>query len=112
MLYVGSSTVSIGTTTQSAMLTIAGSSTDTTGGLRVTNSSGTVTLNVRNDGAVFIGTNTSTLNSALICRLGHIGKFRDELLLDFYRWVQSAQMQASMVQQRCASLLIYLQMVR
>jgi len=65
MVYVGSATVSIGTTTQSAMLTVVGSSTDTTGGLQVTNSSGTVTLNVRNDGAVFIVTNTSTLSSAL-----------------------------------------------
>ena len=45
MLYVGSSTVSIGRQHKSAMLTIAGSSTSgTTGGLRVTNSSGTVTL--------------------------------------------------------------------
>ena len=65
-LYVGSTTVSIGTTTQSAMLTIVGSSTASSdSSLSARNSSGTYTLDVRNDGAVLIGTNTSTLNSAL-----------------------------------------------
>ena len=65
-LYVGSTTVSIGTTTQSAMLTIVGSSTaSTASSLSARNSSGTYALDVRNDGAVLIGTNTSTLNSSL-----------------------------------------------
>ncbi|HHT9142249.1 MAG TPA: hypothetical protein ACFYD8_04205, partial [Candidatus Wujingus californicus] len=67
MLYVGSSTVSIGTTTQNAaMFYVAGSSTSgNDASLGVRNSSGTDTLSVRNDGAILIGTNTSTLNSAL-----------------------------------------------
>ncbi|HHT9138662.1 MAG TPA: hypothetical protein ACFYEK_15635 [Candidatus Wunengus sp. YC60] len=66
LLYVGSSTVSIGTTTQNAMLYVAGSSTSSSDtSLKVRNSSGTDTLSVRNDGAILIGTNTSTLNSAL-----------------------------------------------
>src|SRR3989304_4584412 len=65
-LYVGSVTVSIGTTTQNAMFYVAGSSTSSNdASLRVRNSSGIDTLSVRNDGAVLIGTNTSTLNSAL-----------------------------------------------
>lgn len=65
-LYVGSSTVSIGTTTQNAMFYVAGSSTSgNDASLRIRNSSGTDTLSVRNDGAILIGTNTSTLNSAL-----------------------------------------------
>lgn len=64
--FVGSSTVSIGTTTQAAMLTIAGSSTSGAEiSLSVRNSSGTDSFYVRNDGAVLIGTNTSNLNSAL-----------------------------------------------
>src|SRR3989339_1520809 len=64
--FVGSSTVSIGTTTQNAMFYVAGSSTSgSDASLRVRNSSGIDTLSVRNDGAILIGTNTSTLNSAL-----------------------------------------------
>ena len=64
--FVGSSTVSIGTTTQAAMLTIAGSSTSgSETSLSVKNSSGADSLYVRNDGAILIGTNTSNLNSAL-----------------------------------------------
>ena len=64
--FVGSSTVSIGTTTQAAMLTIAGSSTSgSETSLSVKNSSGDDSLYVRNDGAILIGTNTSNLNSAL-----------------------------------------------
>src|SRR3990170_3637821 len=64
--FVGSSTVSIGTTTQAAMLTIAGSSTSgSETSLSVKNSSGADSLYVRNDGAILIGTNTSQLNSAL-----------------------------------------------
>ena len=66
LLYVGSSTVSIGTTTQNAMFYVAGSSTSgNDASLRVRNSSGTDTLSVRNDGAILIGTNTLTLNSSL-----------------------------------------------
>jgi len=64
--FVGSSTVSIGTTTQNAMFYVAGSSTSSNdASLRVRNSSGIDTISVRNDGAILIGTNTSTLNSAL-----------------------------------------------
>ena len=64
--FVGSSTVSIGTTTQAAMLTIAGSSTSgSETSLSVKNSSGADSLYVRNDGAILIGTNTSQLNSSL-----------------------------------------------
>src|SRR3990167_399390 len=65
--FVGSSTVSIGTTTQNtAMFYVAGSSTSgNDASLRVRNSSGIDTLSVRNDGAILIGTNTSTLNSTL-----------------------------------------------
>ena len=64
--FVGSSTVSIGTTTQAAMLTIAGSSTSgSETSLSVKNSSGADSLYVRNDGAILIGTNTSNLASAL-----------------------------------------------
>src|SRR3990167_8830178 len=64
--FVGSSTVSIGTTTQNAMFYVAGSSTSSSdASLRVRNSSGIDTISVRNDGAILIGTNTSTLNSAL-----------------------------------------------
>mgnify|MGYP001572352298 CR=1 FL=1 len=56
-LYVGSSTVSIDTTTQSAMLTIVGSSTiSSASALSVRNSSGSYILDGRNDGAVLIGT--------------------------------------------------------
>ena len=59
-LYVGSTTVSIGTTTQSAMLYIAGlPSANTAAFLQVVNTSGTMTpLYVRNDGNVGIGTAT------------------------------------------------------
>lgn len=65
-IYVGSSTVSIGTTTQNAMFYVAGSSTSSNdASLRARNSSGTDTFSVRNDGAILIGTSTSTLNSAL-----------------------------------------------
>ena len=64
--FVGSSTVSIGTTTQSAILTVVGSSTDTSASaLSVRNSSGSFILDGRNDGAILIGTNTSSLNSSL-----------------------------------------------
>jgi len=64
--YVGSATVSVGTTTQGAMLTIAGSSTSNSDdSLRITDSSGTSILNIRNDGAVMVGTSSSGLNSAL-----------------------------------------------
>lgn len=53
--FVGSSTVSIGTTTQSSMLTIVGSSTSSSdAALKV----GTATLWVGNDGKVGIGTTT------------------------------------------------------
>ena len=58
-LYVGSATVSIGTTTQPAMLYIAGSSSaNTAASLQVVNTSGTSTLYVRNDGNVGVGTTT------------------------------------------------------
>ncbi|HHT9146693.1 MAG TPA: hypothetical protein ACFYD4_13640, partial [Candidatus Wunengus sp. YC61] len=55
IFFVGSSTVSIGTTTQAAMLTIAGSSTSSSdAALKV----GTATLWVGNDGSIGIGTTT------------------------------------------------------
>src|SRR3989339_1110190 len=58
-IYVGSATVSIGTTTQPAMLYIAGSSSaNTAASLQVVNTSGTSTLYVRNDGNVGVGTTT------------------------------------------------------
>lgn len=66
-LYVGSSTVSIGTTTQSAKLYIAGSSTSSSdASLSVVKSNGSPVLYIRNDGLVGLGTTTSMGNSEML----------------------------------------------
>lgn len=59
LFYVGTSTVGIGTTTPSAMFTIAGSSTSGADvSLSLVNTAGTSLLYAQNDGKVGIGTNT------------------------------------------------------